>query len=211
MNAVSDDFEKYCLAVSDEVPAILTELDEYTHAHHHGAGMLSGAYQGRLLAMISRMLRPKVVVEIGTYTGYSALCFAEGLADDGIIHSYEIDERLKDTHEKFIGRSKYKDQIRIHFGDAKMLLPQLNEEPDLVFIDGAKKDYAAIFDMMLPKLKSGSVILADNVLWKGLVLESSTDDRTQAIKDFNTKVSECDEVYKFLLPVRDGLLWITKK
>lgn len=211
MNIVSETFEKYCLSVSDEIPSILTELDEYTHAHHHGAGMLSGAYQGRLLAMISRMLRPKVVVEIGTYTGYSALCFAEGLADDGMVHSYEIDERLSETHEKFIGRSEYKDQIKVHFGDAKILLQQFEGPIDLVFIDGAKKDYATIFDICLPKMSSGGVILADNVLWKGQVLEENVDDRTQSLKDFNQKVHDCNEVNKFLMPIRDGLFWITKK
>ena len=211
MIIVSEEIERYCLSVSDDIPEILTALDEYTHAHHHGAGMLSGAYQGRLLAMISRMLRPKMVLEIGTYTGYSALCFAEGLAEDGKVLSLEIDERLKDTHDKYIGQSVYKDQIKVMFGDAKKLIPEIDETIDLVFIDGAKKDYSVIFDLCLPKLRSGGIILADNVLWKGQVLSVDGDDRTRALSDFNQKVHDCNEVNKFLLPIRDGLFWITKK
>ena len=206
-----EQIEEYCRSISDEIPQILTELDEYTHQHHHGATMISGAFQGRLLAMISRMLRPKIVLEVGTYTGYSALCFAEGLAEGGLVHSIDIDERLSDTHDKFIGQSIYKDQIKVHFGDAKQIIPTMEETLDLVFIDGAKKDYAAIFDMCLPKLRPGGVILADNVLWKGKVLGEKYDDATTlSIKAFNQKIHDNKEVNKLLLPIRDGLFWITK-
>ena len=201
-----DQIEEYCRSISEEVPQILTELDEYTQQHHRGANMISGAFQGRFLAMISRMLRPKIVLEIGTYTGYSALCFAEGLAEGGMVHTIDIDERLSDTHDKFIGQSIYKDQIQIHFGDAKQIIPTIDETLDLVFIDGA------IFDMCLPKIRSGGVILADNVLWKGKVLGEEYDDATTlSIKAFNQKIHDCTEVNKLLLPIRDGLFWITKK
>lgn len=211
MQLISEALETYCASVSDAVPELLQQLDAYTHQHHEGANMLSGGYQGRLLAMISRMLRPKAVLEIGTYTGYSALCFAEGLAEGGIVHSIEIDEKLRETHDLFIGKSLYASRIRVHFGDAKKLIPDLDIKPDLVFIDGAKKDYSAIFDLCLPLMPSGGVILADNVLWKGKVMEADQDARTKAIHDFNIKVSRCEEVHRFLLPVRDGLFWITKK
>lgn len=212
MNMDHDLITAYCGQMSDDVPAYLTALDQYTHEHHSGAEMLSGAFQGRLLSLISKMIRPKVVLEIGTYTGYSALCFAEGLAPEGRVHSIDVDERLKPTHDLFIGNSPYADRITIYFEDAKQLIPRLDLTLDLVFIDGAKKDYATIFDLCLPKLRKGGVILADNVLWKGKVLiEGPVDANTAAIKSFNEKVYNNDEVDKFMLPIRDGLFWITKK
>ena len=202
----------YCERMSDDVPSYLTELDDYTHKHHSGAEMLSGSYQGRLLALISKLIRPKTVLEIGTYTGYSALCFAEGLAPDGMVHTIDVDERLKPTHELFFGKSPYADRIRVYFEDAKQLIPKLDITLDLVFIDGAKKDYAAVFDLCFPKLRKGGVILADNVLWKGkVIMEGPVDANTAAIKAFNEKVYSNDQVDKFMLPIRDGLFWITKK
>ncbi|HMY84842.1 MAG TPA: O-methyltransferase [Saprospiraceae bacterium] len=211
MDIVSKAIEDYCESFGDNPPGLLLDLDTYTHEHHHAPNMLSGSFQGRVLAMISRVVRPKTVLEVGTYTGYSALCLAEGLADGGVVHTIDIDERLRQTHELFIGQSRYADRIKVYFGDAKILIPGLGLRPDLVFIDGAKKDYSAIFDMVLPMMNSGGVILADNVLWKGKVLDEEMDDRTAAIHEFNRKVSQCELVYKVLLPVRDGLFWITKK
>lgn len=211
MEIVSKEIEKYCESLTDSTPNLLLDLDNYTHSNHHAPNMLSGSYQGRLLAIISRMLRPSIVLEVGTYTGYSALCLAEGLAEGGMVHTIDIDERLKPTHDLFIGKSPYADSIKVHFGDAKKLIPELGLRPDLVFIDGAKKDYGIIFDLVLPLMKSGGVILADNVLWKGKVTDIEMDDKTKAIHEFNLKVSQCEEVHKILLPVRDGLFWITKK
>lgn len=212
MNMDYDLISAYCQQMSDDVPEYLTALDAYTHEHHRGAEMLSGAFQGRLLSLISKLIRPSVVLEIGTYTGYSALCFAEGLAPGGMVHTIDVDERLKATHDQFIGNSPYADRIKVYFEDAKQLIPKLDMTLDLVFIDGAKKDYAMVFDLCLPRLRKGGVILADNVLWKGKVLNEVPDDaNTAAIKAFNEKVHNNKEVDKFMLPVRDGLFWITKK
>ncbi|HQW95501.1 MAG TPA: O-methyltransferase, partial [Saprospiraceae bacterium] len=183
----------------------------YTHQHHHSPNMLSGAYQGRLLSMISKMVKPKNIIEIGTYTGYSALCLAEGLCPGGMVHTIDVDERLKKTHDMFIKKSPWSESITTYFGDAKQVIPELGIRPELVFIDGAKKDYSVLFDICLPLMPSGGVILADNVLWKGKVLEEDMDDRSRAIHQFNHKVSQSPEVEKILLTIRDGLFWIVKK
>ncbi|MCB0604890.1 MAG: O-methyltransferase [Saprospiraceae bacterium] len=211
MDLFSKKVEQYCLDVGGEVPIYLQELDIYTHQHHHSPNMLSGAYQGRLLSMISKMVKPKNIIEIGTYTGYSALCLAEGLSPGGMVHTIDVDERLKKTHDMFIKNSPWSGSITTYFGDAKQVIPELGIRPELVFIDGAKKDYSVLFDICLPLMPSGGVILADNVLWKGKVLEEDMDDRTRAIHQFNHKVSQSPEVEKILLTIRDGLFWIVKK
>lgn len=211
MDLFSDRVEQYCLDVGGEVPIYLQELDIYTHQHHHSPNMLSGAYQGRLLSMISKMVKPKNIIEIGTYTGYSALCLAEGLSPGGMVHTIDVDERLKKTHDMFIKKSPWSESITTYFGDAKQVIPELGIRPELVFIDGAKKDYSVLFDICLPLMPSGGVILADNVLWKGKVLEEDMDDRSRAIHQFNHKVSQSPEVEKILLTIRDGLFWIVKK
>ena len=211
MDLFSKKVEQYCLDVGGEVPIYLQELDIYTHQHHHSPNMLSGAYQGRLLSMISKMVKPKNIIEIGTYTGYSALCLAEGLSPGGMVHTIDVDERLKKTHDMFIKKSPWSESITTYFGDAKQVIPELGIRPELVFIDGAKKDYSVLFDICLPLMPSGGVILADNVLWKGKVLEEDMDDRTRAIHQFNHKVSQSPEVEKILLTIRDGLFWIVKK
>jgi len=211
MDLFSDRVEQYCLDVGGEVPIYLQELDTYTHQHHHSPNMLSGAYQGRLLSMISKMVKPKNIIEIGTYTGYSALCLAEGLSPGGMVHTIDVDERLKKTHDMFIKNSPWSGSITTYFGDAKQVIPELGIRPELVFIDGAKKDYSVLFDICLPLMPSGGVILADNVLWKGKVLEEDMDDRSRAIHQFNHKVSQSSEVEKILLTIRDGLFWIVKK
>ncbi len=212
MNMDHDLIVNYCQRMSGDVPDYLTALDAYTHKHHSGPEMLSGAFQGRFLSMVSKLIKPKIVLEIGTYTGYSALCFAEGLSPEGMVHTIDIDERLRETHKLFIGNSPYASRIKVYFEDAKQLIPKLDLILDLVFIDGAKKDYASVFDLCLPKLRPGGVILADNVLWKGkVVMEGQDDANTTAIKAFNEKVYKNDQVDKFMLPIRDGLFWITKK
>lgn len=211
MDLFSKKVEQYCLDVGGEVPIYLQELDIYTHQHHHSPNMLSGAYQGRLLSMISKMVKPKNIIEIGTYTGYSALCLAEGLSPGGMVHTIDVDERLKKTHDMFIKKSPWSESITTYFGDAKQVIPELGIRPELVFIDGAKKDYSVLFDICLPLMPSGGVILADNVLWKGKVLEEDMDDRSRAIHQFNHKVSQSPEVEKILLTIRDGLFWIVKK
>lgn len=211
MDLFSKKVEQYCLDVGGEVPIYLQELDIYTHQHHHSPNMLSGAYQGRLLSMISKMVKPKNIIEIGTYTGYSALCLAEGLSPGGMVHTIDVDERLKKTHDMFIKKSPWSESITTYFGDAKQVIPELGIRPELVFIDGAKKDYSVLFDICLPLMPTGGVILADNVLWKGKVLEEDMDDRSRAIHQFNHKVSQSPEVEKILLTIRDGLFWIVKK
>jgi predicted O-methyltransferase YrrM len=177
MDLFSKKVEQYCLDVGGEVPIYLQELDIYTHQHHHSPNMLSGAYQGRLLSMISKMVKPKNIIEIGTYTGYSALCLAEGLSPGGMVHTIDVDERLKKTHDMFIKNSPWSGSITTYFGDAKQVIPELGIRPELVFIDGAKKDYSVLFDICLPLMPSGGVILADNVV-EGKVLEEDMDDRT---------------------------------
>lgn len=173
--------------------------------------MLSGFVQGRILSMFSKMIRPKVVLEIGTYLGYSALCVAEGLAEDGKVITLDLQEDTNKVARSFVERSEYKDRIEFHLGFATEIIPTLPETFDLVFIDADKPNYTNYYDLVFDKVCPGGFIIADNVLWSGKVLDADQDENTKALHEFNQKVRSDSRVSNVLLPVRDGLMVITKK
>lgn len=195
---------------SDESP-LLAELRRHCEENFDDARMLSGFFQGRVLSMISHMVRPRAVLEIGTYLGYSALCMAEGLADGGKIVSLDVNEETNAVAQRFIERSEHRKRIELLLGDATSLIPQLERPFDLVFIDADKTNYSNYYDLVFPKLRPGGFIIADNVLWSGRVLEDEKDESTQALHEFNQKVLADDRVENVLLPIRDGLIVVRKK
>jgi caffeoyl-CoA O-methyltransferase len=195
---------------SDESP-LLAELRHYCEENFEDSRMLSGYFQGRVLSMISHMLRPHNVLEIGTYLGYSALCMAEGLADGGKIISLDVNEETNSVAQRFIERSEHRKRIELLLGDATSMIPQLERPFDLVFIDADKTNYSNYFDLVFPKLRPGGFIIADNVLWSGRVLEQDQDDDTRALNEFNNKVLADERVENVLLPIRDGLMVVRKR
>lgn len=208
MNIPHHELEKYCEEHSSAISARLQELIDYTLEHHTGGQMLSGPYQGIALQMLSKAIRPQRILEIGTYTGFSALCLLEGLSANGELWTIEIDERMRSTHELFLTDPR----IRVLYGDVKEIWPQINCTFDLVFIDAAKKDYETLLYLCLEKLNKDGSILVDNVLWKGRVLgKENPDKNTEFIRLFNQQVHQDDTLLKILLPLRDGLYWIMKK
>lgn len=194
---------------SDESP-VLKELREHCNAHYEDKAMLSGFVQGRVLAMFSKMIRPKVVLEIGTYLGYSALCFAEGLAEGGKVITLDIHEDTNKVARSFVEKSDYANQIEFHLGEAVNIIPTLPETFDLVFIDADKANYSNYYDLVFDKVRPSGFIIADNVLWSGKVLNADKDEDTKALHEFNQKVRADDRVSNVLLPIRDGLMVITK-
>jgi predicted O-methyltransferase YrrM len=172
--------------------------------------MLSGFFQGRVLSMFSHMIRPKVVLEIGTYLGYSALCFAEGQADGGKVITLDIQEDTNKVARSFVERTKYKNSIEFHLGNAVDVIPTLPETFDLVFIDADKPNYSNYYNLVFDRVRPGGFIIADNVLWSGKVLEDEKDESTQALHDFNKMVMADDRVSNVLLPIRDGLMVVRK-
>ena len=195
---------------SDESP-VLQELRKECYEHYPDSSMLSGFGQGRVLSMFSKMIRPKFVLEIGTYLGYSALCFAEGLADGGKVITLDINEETNKVARSFVGRSEYVDKIEFHLGQAADTIPQLPETFDLVFIDADKTNYTNYYDLVFDKVRRGGFIIADNVLWSGKVLIDEKDESTQALDDFNKMVRADKRVSNVLLPIRDGLMVIRKE
>ncbi len=169
--------------------------------------MITGHFQGRVLSMLSKIISPERILEIGTYTGYSAICLAEGLQKDGTLHTIEINEELSEMQKSYFDRSGYGPQIKQHIGDALDIIPQLDEVFDLIFIDAHKVSYGAFFEAALEKTKSGSIILSDNVLWSGKVVEplEKSDMATEALMKYNLKLKNDPRVETVLLPIRDGL------
>jgi len=194
---------------SDE-SAVLRELREHCYAHYEDKSMLSGFVQGRILSMFSNMIRPKVVLEIGTYLGYSALCFAEGLADGGKVITLDVQEDTNKVARSFVEKSEFANSIEFHLGFATEIIPTLNETFDLVFIDADKPNYSNYYHLVFDKVRSGGFIIADNVLWSGKVIEHEKDENTQALHDFNQMVLADERVENVLLPIRDGLMVIRK-
>jgi caffeoyl-CoA O-methyltransferase len=193
-------------------PPVLRELNRETHAKVLMPRMLSGHLQGRLLSMISHMIRPFRILEIGTYTGYSAICFAEGLAPGGEVHTIDINDELRTITEKYISLAGMKDQITTFYGNALDIIPELTDLYDLIFIDADKENYTRYYELVFAKTKPGGIILADNVLWSGKVLgQTKMDKDTRALAEFNDTIRGDDRIEKVMLPVRDGLLVIRKK
>lgn len=194
---------------SHESP-VLKELREHCYAHYEDSAMLSGFVQGRVLAMFAKMIRPKFVLEIGTYLGYSALCFAEGLADGGKVITLDIQEDTNKVARSFVEKSEYASQIEFHLGNAVEIIPTLPETFDLVFIDADKPNYSNYYNLVFDKVRSGGFIIADNVLWSGKVLQADQDEETKALQEFNQMVLADERVSNVLLPIRDGLMVVTK-
>ncbi|MFT3701126.1 MAG: O-methyltransferase [Agriterribacter sp.] len=204
--------ETYAEKYTSEEDELLKEVADYTRETHPKAHMLSGVVQGQLLEMISRMVRPERILEIGTFTGYSALCLAKGLKDEGILYTIEMreDDALKAS--EFFNKSALKDKIKLRTGDALQLIPTLHESWDIVFIDADKVNYTRYYEMVLPHVKPGGYILADNVLFHGEVLEENPKGKNaKAIHTFNEFVKHDNSVETVLLTVRDGLMLMRKK
>ena len=204
--------DDYLLQHVSSQDAALAWIERQTQLRMVHPRMLSGVVQGRFLTMISQMLRPSCIVEIGTFTGYSALCLAQGLAEGGVLHTIECDDELEDLIREALAMAGCSEQVVLHIGEALKLIPQISGPYDLVFIDGDKREYTAYYEAVLPRLRSGGYILADNVLWDGKVLDASlcTDAQTKAIVAFNQYVQTDPRVENVLLPLRDGLMMIRK-
>ena len=212
MDFLPPKIDEYSTQFTQNESELLAELNRETHVKMLIPRMLSGHMQGRVLSAISHMMRPKNILEIGTYTGYSALCFAEGLAPDGKIITIDQNEELEPIVTKYFNKSKYANQIDFKIGNAVNIIPTLNQTFDLVFIDADKENYSTYFDLVIDKIPSGGFILADNVLWSGNVNkpESEMDVSTKAIHDFNQKVHQDSRVENVLFPIRDGIMILRK-
>lgn len=213
MEFISKELDLYVCAHTDAEPKILTELNRKTHLEVMQPRMLSGHFQGRALSMFSKMIQPSRILEIGTYTGYSALCLAEGLVANGKLFTIDVNEEQAEMVNAYIEKSNLKDKVQHIVGDAATIIPTLKEKWDIVFIDADKKNYSLYYDLVFDQVKSGGFILADNVLWSGKVVDEKgkNDKDTKVILDFNQKVQEDERVENVLLPIRDGILVIRKK
>ncbi|MEJ6785790.1 MAG: O-methyltransferase [Bacteroidota bacterium] len=214
MEFIAQNLADYAEKHTSPEPALLAELNRDTYANVLTPRMLSGHIQGRVLSMFSKMIKPKAILEIGTYTGYAALCMAEGLTADSVLHTIDIDEELETRINKFVSQSPFAQQVKLHIGNALDIIPTLNESFDLVFIDADKENYAAYYDLLIDRLPSGAVLIADNVLWSGKVLEADQlpkDNDTKALDSFNKKIQADSRVENVLMPIRDGLMVIRKK
>lgn len=212
MEFISPEILHYCESHTNPESELLQQLHRETYAKILNPRMLSGHLQGRFLAMISQMLRPKNILEIGTYTGYSALCLCEGLAENGKLVTIDINDELSNFTSGFFKKSNYEKNIDARIGDALQIIPTLDIAFDLVFIDADKPSYNAYFDLVIDKMKSGGIIIADNVLWSGHILkpEAAQDFDTKCLHAFNEKVKNDPRVTVTMLPVRDGVSLIRK-
>lgn len=207
MHFLSEELENYAAQHTEDEPLLLQELNKRTHLNVLQPRMISGHFQGRFLSLLSKMVQPRTILEIGTYTGYATLCLAEGLHPEGVLHTIDIKEELTDLQREFFDRSGYGSQIVQHLGKAADIIPSLNTTFDLVFIDADKQNYAHYFDLVIEKMNSGGLILSDNVLWSGKVVEEvkHNDKHTQALMAYNQKIKDDPRVETVLLPIRDGI------
>lgn len=207
MHFLPEPLENYISLHSQNEPDILRELTRETHLKVVQPRMITGHYQGRVLSMLSKLIQPGRILEIGTYTGYSAICLAEGLANDGLLHTIDINEELSEIQRKFFDGSEFGDKIIQHTGDALKIIPELDQVFDLVFIDAEKKMYDAYFEAVIEKTRPGSVILTDNVLWSGKVVEplDKKDMVTRNLLAYNEKLKNDPRVETVILSIRDGL------
>lgn len=207
MHFISEELEDYIEKHSVAEPELLQQLNKETYQKILQPRMLSGHFQGRVLSMLSKILNPKHILELGTYTGYATLCLAEGLQNDGTIDTIDINEELEDIQQKYFGKSPFKDQIIQHVGNALDIVPTLNKKFDLVFIDADKENYINYWNLIVPMMNKGGIILSDNVLWSGKVLEEvqKNDKSTPILLEYNKIVNEDPRVETVLLPIRDGL------
>ena len=212
MVLLSDELTEYLDRHCEPEDDLLKHINRETHLKVLMPRMLSGHYQGRLLSMLSKMIRPERILEIGTYTGYATLCLAEGLTKNGFIHTIDINQELEEMVRANFAKSALNHQIVYHLGNALDIIPELNEVLDLVFIDADKKNNLTYYNLVIEKLRPGGLIIVDNVLWSGKVLQpDETDKDTREIKKFNHAVNSDPRVEKLILPVRDGLFIALKK
>lgn len=207
MNFLPQEIDDYVVAHSQQEPKLLQELSKETWQKVLNPRMLSGAFQGRVLSMISKLVQPKEILEIGTYTGYSALCLAEGMQQSGTLHTIDKNEELETLQEKYFSRSPYGSQIKQYVGNAIEIIPTIDVTFDLVFIDADKSNYPNYFHLIIDKMNKGGIILSDNVLWSGKVIETLNpkDVDTKALLEYNKLMNEDDRVETVVLPIRDGL------
>lgn len=204
---INEEWFSYATNHSEQVPEILIELEKETHQKVLQPRMMSGRLQGRFLSLLSHLIAPKTIVEIGTYTGYATLSLAEGLAEKGIIHTIDYNEELVSIQKRYFKKSLFTSKIKRHLGKALVLLPQIEGPYDLVFIDADKENYDAYFEEILPKMRQGGLIISDNVIWSGKVLRNAdpNDQATTALKKYNDKLRSDHRVQTTLIPLRDGL------
>ncbi len=207
MHFISQELEDYIEQHSQKEPELLAALDKETYQKILLPRMLSGHFQGRVLSMLSKLIRPVTILEIGTYTGYSALCLCEGMQEKGVLHTIDIKEELVDFQRKYFDKSPWGNQIIQHLGEAIAIIPTLDIKFDLVFIDADKENYIHYFEMIVPKMNKGGIILSDNVLWSGKVLEpiQHNDLSTKILLEYNQLLKNDPRVETVLLPIRDGL------
>jgi predicted O-methyltransferase YrrM len=207
MHFLPEKIDNYVVEHSQKEPEILQELNKETWQKVLNPRMLSGAFQGRILSMISKLIQPKIILEIGTYTGYSALCLAEGLKPNGKIITIDKNEELETLQNKYFTKSDFRSQINQKFGNALEIIPEINEKFDLVFIDADKSNYVNYFHLIIDKMNSGGVILSDNVLWSGKVAEelNPKDIDTKVLLEYNKLLNTDIRIETVLLPIRDGL------
>ncbi|NEU09227.1 O-methyltransferase [Flavihumibacter sp. R14] len=212
MELLSDELTNYLDRHCDPEDELLKSINRETHLKVLMPRMLSGHFQGRLLSMLSKMIRPERILEIGTYTGYATLCLAEGLTEAGRIHTIDINSELEEMVRSNFQRSAFVEKIEYHIGNALEVIPEINEVLDLVFIDADKRNNETYYNLVIDKVRPGGLILIDNVLWSGKVLETENQDKdTRAINQFNSMISSDPRVEKLILPVRDGVFIVLKK
>lgn len=205
--------EQYILSHIDEEGELLNKLNRDAHVNLLRPRMLSGHLQGRLLKMLCRIVQPRYILELGTYTAYATLCLAEGAPDDAEIHTLEMNDELEDFIKKYLHQTKLKEKIHLHLGDALEIIPTLDYTFDLVFIDANKRTYVEYYNLIFDKVRPGGLIIADNTLWDGKILTTpkSSDKQTIGIQEFNDMIANDDRIEKVILPMRDGLTLIWKK
>lgn len=211
MNLVAHEIEKYIDAHTTDESDVLQQLNRKTHADILMPQMLSGKVQGQFLKFISQMLQPRRILEIGTYTGYAAICLAEGLTENGKLFTIDINEELTELVNTYIDKAGLRNKIIPIVGDAREEIAKLNETFDLVFIDADKQNYSLYYDLVFDRVRSGGFILADNVLWSGRIIDENKDKDTQKLAEFNTKVQQDSRVDNVIVSIRDGIMMARKK
>lgn len=211
MDFLPAELQRYIEQHTDEEGALLKKINRDTHANVLRSRMLSGQVQGRYLSLISKLIKPKTILEIGTYTGYSAICLAEGLAPTGKLITLDINAELENKVRNYFNEAGLSQRIDYRIGDARKIIPQLKETFDLVFIDADKENYSLYYDLVIDKVLPGGILMADNVLWSGKVVDPQPDKDTRAILEFNRKVQADPRVENLLLSLRDGIMMMYKK
>jgi caffeoyl-CoA O-methyltransferase len=211
MDILDSQLSDYLRNTCDKEPSLLKKIDRDTHLKETMPHMLSGHYQGRLLSMISHMVSPQTILEIGTFTGYATICLAEGLVENGVLHTIDINDELQERVQSYFDTSGYGHKIKCHLGEAINIIPTLSEALDLVFIDADKKNNLQYYELVIDKVRSGGLILIDNVLWKGKIVHEHPDKQTEQVLALNDFIAQDERVQKLILPIRDGIFLIRKR